>query len=143
MRVELQKDFQKYPKRLNTLFFELFEWLDSYGLEKKRSSKRDGSPGNTVEFILNDQQMCSVQISPAGDLHFHFGINVFKGAGLFDKLEDIFDQIKPYIVGDAKGVAKERTSGLKLILTESDADIANIFIAKLKPLFENVVRHYA
>jgi hypothetical protein len=141
MREDLDKDLQRFPRELRILFFALFDRLDSYGLQKKRSSKRDGSAGNTVKFILNDRQLCSIQISPAEDLHFHFGMSVFESAGLSDELEKIVDEIRRYVVGDAKGVARERTSGLKLILTGSDVNIRHIIIERLEPLFVRVINH--
>lgn len=70
-------------------------------------------------------------------MHFHFGKKVFEAEGLLNELEEtLYKTITPHIIGDAKGVANEKTeTGLKLILTENDASIAGLIKENLKPLF--------
>ena len=141
MRNDLEKDFQKFPNGLRTLFFSLFDWLSSYGFKAERSRRRDGNPGNTVKFVLNGRQVCSVQISPAEDLHLHFNKEVFESNNLLDKLEEVlYRNIIPHVIGDDKGTANEKTkTGLKLILTENDASIAELIKKHLMPLFKLLI----
>ncbi|MBK7931981.1 MAG: hypothetical protein IPK01_00510 [Acidobacteria bacterium] len=140
MRNELKGLTRNSPRPLQALFLELFDWLDRFEFKKERSVDRSGKPGGTVKFTSKGNQVCSLQVSPARDIHLHFGTAFFAEQGLLEELREIiFLDIQPHVVGDSNGTALWKTkSGQKIILTGSDLSIAATIVEKLTPLFDRI-----
>lgn len=138
--MDVSAEFRDQSPTLVRLVSEFCAAFEVPGLTPVRSKKRDGSPGDTVKFMLAvaKASLFSLQFYPNPFLQMKWSRSTLRKVGLEKQLRDVLrKEVSPLCSGSH--LDEETPTEFRVVIRTGDASKAVAIIEKLRPIMGAVV----